>query len=580
MSRPPAIPGPPAAAAPGLFHGWWPNPIFRRFARSRLRPNALVVWLLITLILAAFLFFGPRTAALYQGHLPTVDAERAPIFFIMGLQAVILFIFGTGTVAGGVTGEADEGTLDYQRLSPLTPLRKVMGYLFGLPIREWLMFALTLPFTAWSLWRGEIAASTWMPVYATLISSAVLYHLTGLVAGTVVKNRRWAFLFSIILIILLYTVIPQAAKFGLVYFKYLTLWPVIDEHFINFLPREAGGMMRFAKSLQEAPDARFFGLNFSEAVFSIFSQAVLSLTFVMILWRRWRKVEAHMLGKVWAVGLFGWMQLLLLGNALPLIDSGDLFPARQFSRRYVGRGVPDPQIGEALAMIGVYGLVTLSLLVVLTLIITPTVDDQVRGLRRARKLGWARVPRVADAASSLGFVAAMAVTGGVGWTIFAQQLIGSHWFTGHHLAVYAGPAFVLILLAAGLVCQAVLEAWGGKAFFLLCVFAGVVPVLMGGVIGMVSGKALTPATWLAGISPASAPFYAATTLLPTGGFMDEFSRTMPRAFWFWQGITVLTAGWLVMRLREFHRARRASVMGMPVPDPKTAPAAAFPVQGG
>ncbi|RYD30224.1 MAG: hypothetical protein EOP86_20345, partial [Verrucomicrobiaceae bacterium] len=390
MSQP-ASPGIPAAPTPGILHGWWPNPIFRRYVRSRLRPQALVVWLLLTLVVASFLFFMPRTLALYQGRMPIADAERMPIFFIMGLQAVILFIFGTGNVAAGVTAEADEGTLDYQRLSPLTPLRKVIGYLLGLPIREWLMFAVTLPFTAWALWRGEIAASTWMPVYAVLISSAVLYHLTGLVAGTVVKNRRWAFLVSIIVIILLYTVIPQAAKFGLVYFKYLTLWPVVDEHMLEFLPRTVRGPANLVNMLTDKPDARFFGLNLPEAVFTIFSQAVLSLTFVMILWRRWRKAEAHMLGKIWALGLFAWMQLLLLGNALPLIGSGDLFPARQIARRYGAQMMAEPQIGEALAMIGLYGLVTMALLMVLILIITPAVDDQVRGLRRARKLGWKRV---------------------------------------------------------------------------------------------------------------------------------------------------------------------------------------------
>lgn len=570
---------PGTTAAPGILHGWWPNPILRRFARSRLRLHALVVWLLITLILAAFLYFMPRTLSMYRGHMTASDAERVTIFPLMTLQAIILFIFGTGNVAAGVTGEADEGTLDYQRLSPLTPLKKVFGYLFGLPIREWLMFAVTLPFSAWALWRGEVAASAWFPVYVTLISSALLYHLTGLVAGTVVKNRRWAFLFSIILIILLYTVIPQAAKFGLVYFKYLTLWPVIDEHVISFLPREAGGALRFAQALQDKPDVRFFGLNFSEAAFTIFSQAILSLTFIMILWRRWRKAESHMLGKVWAVGLFIWMQLVLLGNALPLIDSGDLFPARQIMRRYQMRGAPDPQIGEALTMIGLYGFVTMALMVILTLIITPTVEDQVRGLRRARKLGWVRVPRISDAAPALMFVAAMAVAGGLGWTLFAQQIIGSHWFAGHHLAGYTGAVFVVVLLAAGLICQAILEGWGGKPFFLVCIFGGVLPVLTAGVLAMSSDSAFTPATWLGGISPASAPFYAATTMLPTGGFSDEFSRTIPRVFWFWQGVTTLAACWLVVKLRRFHKERRESVLGLTLPDPAAAAAPPLPVTG-
>ncbi len=541
-------------------HRWWPNPIFRRYVRARLRPQALMVALLITVILAGFLYFSFRTGFRYRGQMEVADAERATLIPLLVLQALILFFLGTGNVAGGITAEADEGTLDYQRLSPLTPLTKVLGYLLGLPIREWCMFAATLPFTAWALWKGEVAASAWVPIYLGLLSSALLYHLTGLVMGTVVKNRRWAFLFSIIVIFLLYTVIPQAAKFGLVYFKYLTIWPVVDENIANLMPGEMGGMMRFAKSME--PDVRFFGLHFSEATFTLFSQSVLILTFVVMLWRRWRQSDSHLLGKAWAFGLFVWMQLMLLGNALPLIEPGLLFPSRQFNRRFLRDANWEPGVIEAVSMIALYGMVTLLLLVVLTFIITPTVERQTRGLRRGRKLGWKRIPRLSDPASSTMMVALMAVAGAVGWTIFAQQLMGSHWFAGHHLAGYAGATFALILLGAGLASQAILEGWGGQKFFLAVIFAAVLPVMAGGIIGSVGDRSLTPATWLAGVSPVSAPAYAAASLVSTDYvFPKEVARAIPRAFWFWQGVTGLTTAWLLWRLRQIRQDRHALVYG-------------------
>jgi hypothetical protein len=519
-----------------------------------------MVALLITVILAGFLYFSFRTGFRYRGQMEVADAERATLIPLLVLQALILFFLGTGNVAGGITAEADEGTLDYQRLSPLTPLTKVLGYLLGLPIREWCMFAATLPFTAWALWKGEVAASAWVPIYLGLLSSALLYHLTGLVMGTVVKNRRWAFLFSIIVIFLLYTVIPQAAKFGLVYFKYLTIWPVVDENIANLMPGEMGGMMRFAKSME--PDVRFFGLHFSEATFTLFSQSVLILTFVVMLWRRWRQSDSHLLGKAWAFGLFVWMQLMLLGNALPLIEPGLLFPSRQFNRRFLRDANWEPGVIEAVSMIALYGMVTLLLLVVLTFIITPTVERQTRGLRRGRKLGWKRIPRLSDPASSTMMVALMAVAGAVGWTIFAQQLMGSHWFAGHHLAGYAGATFALILLGAGLASQAILEGWGGQKFFLAVIFAAVLPVMAGGIIGSVGDRSLTPATWLAGVSPVSAPAYAAASLVSTDYVLPkEVARAIPRAFWFWQGVTGLTTAWLLWRLRQIRQDRHALVYG-------------------
>ena len=70
-----------------------------------------------------------------------------------------------------------------------------------------------------------------------VFTSALLYHFTGLLTGTVVRNRRWAFLVSIGLVFCLYTVIPQMAKFGLVFFKYLTITPVFEESLPGLLPR-------------------------------------------------------------------------------------------------------------------------------------------------------------------------------------------------------------------------------------------------------------------------------------------------------------------------------------------------------
>ena len=78
-----------------------------------------------------------------------MDAARTGIIPLLVFQGIILFILGTAQVAGGMTAERDEGVIDYQRLIPMSPLSKVLGYLFGLPVREYVMFLATLPFTAW-----------------------------------------------------------------------------------------------------------------------------------------------------------------------------------------------------------------------------------------------------------------------------------------------------------------------------------------------------------------------------------------------------------------------------------------------
>lgn len=535
----------------------WKNPIFLRYCQSRLRLHGLGIGLLITILIAGFIT-GLVSSIGVRNDTNPVDAIRTGIIPLIVLQGVILFILGTAQVAGGMTAERDEGVIDYQRLIPMTPLSKVLGYLFGLPIREYVMFAATVPFIAWMLWRGEVKWQVWLPLYAVLITSTWLYHFTGLVTGTVVKNRRWAFLVSIGLVFCLYTVIPQTAKFGLVFFKYLTITPVFMESLPGILPKTVSAVMKTIEQL--APTVKFFNLDFSESVFTFFSQGGLILTFVVMLCRKWRRAEAHLLGKLWAAGFFIWVQILLLGNALPLIDPGDLFPSRGF-RQIIRMGLNgSPKAMEAVAMSGIYGLVTLLLLFVLICIITPTNDSQLRGWRRARKQGISTLPRFGDASTAFWVAIVMALAGAAGWFLFTQALVESRWFPGHDVPLGILGYFAAITLTSSIGCQSILEAKGGRALGLAVIFIGVVPILAGTVLGTISDRMIPLACWIAGISPVSMPFYAAGSLLSLSELPLHAARAVPRAFQFWLFIFVITAAWLTARLWSFRRGMARAIL--------------------
>lgn len=541
----------------------WTNPIFARYCRSRLRPQGLGIALLISVLIAGFLFFMARATGKYRADLSMVDAERAAILPLLVFQAIILFILGTAQVAGGMTAESDEGVIDYQRLIPMNPLSKVFGYLFGLPIREYVMVFATLPFTAWALWKGEVASNIWVPLYTVFFSSALTYHLTGLLAGTVVKNRRWAFLVSIGLVFCLYTVIPQMARFGLVFFKYLTIYPVLfQESMPGLLPRTAGAIVATGQKL--APEVKFFNLDFSETVFTVFSQGGLILTFTVMLCRRWRRTESLLLGKLWAAGFFIWIQILLLGNALPLIDPGNIFPSRELFRRIRIVQGWTPEASEAVAMSGVYGLVTLLLLFVLTKIITPSSDLQIRGWRRARKQGDTSLPFLSDAATAFGFVLVMAVAGAVGWFIFTRAVVESRWFPGQEVPLKVLGFFVFVMLSGGLGFHALLEAKGARAVGLTIIFIGIVPLMIGAVLSVSDNRLWPAASWLFGISPASAPIYASGTLLSISELPANIARAVPRAFYFWQAVTGLATIWLIAQLHSHRKAIARSAINEPV----------------
>ena len=538
----------------------WENPIFRRYCQSRLRLRGLGVWLLIVVLIAGFIVALARSIGIRNGADPA-DAARTGIIPLLVFQSLILFILGTAQVAGGMTAERDEGVIDYQRLIPMSPLAKVLGYLLGLPVREYVLFFATLPFAAWSLWRGEVAWNVWLPLYLTVFSTTLLYHLTGLLTGTVVRNRRWAFLVSIGLVFCLYTVIAQMAKFGLVFFKYLTITPFFEEILPALLPKSTGALVKVGQQL--APTVKFFNLDFSEMVFTLFCQGGLILTFLVMLCRKWRRSESHLLGKIWAAGFFIWIQILLLGNALPLIDPGNLFPSRAFSHMIPMRTNWTPQPSEAVAMSGIYGLVTLLLIFVLAGIITPTAEHQLRGWRRARKQGECSLPRLADATTAFWVVLIMALAGAVGWFLFTQALVQSRWFPGHAVPLRVLGFFTAVMVTGGLGFQALLEARGGRVVGLVAIFVGAVPLLAGTVLGTISDRMIPLASWLIGISPVSVPFYAAGTLLSLAELPAQAVRAVPRAFHFWLFVSGLVTAWLIVRLWATRQAMARSVLATP-----------------
>lgn len=521
------------------------NPIFRRYCRSRLRPAALSVSLLIAVLLAGFMVAMATSAGL-RGGLAYQDAARGGIIPLMILQAFILFVMGTAQASGGMVSERDEGVIDYQRLIPMKPLEKVLGYLFGLPVREYVVTATTLPFSAWCFWKGQVAPAIWGPLYLVLFSSALTYHLTGMVTGMVVKNRRWAFLVSIGLVFCLYTIFPQMAKFGLVFFEYLTITPVFEEQLAGLLPKSAGAVVATGQNL--APAVKFFDLSFSESVYTLFSQGGLILTFLVMLCRRWRQVESHLLGKPWALGFFAWIQVLLLGNALPLIEPGLLFPSRGFARMMIIRQHWEPQPMEAVSMSAIYGVVTMVLLFIFVSIITPTVDRQLRGWLHARKLGKSSVGWITEPATSWWFCLFMAMIGGAGWYWFTKGLVESRWFPGQTLPIQALGFFTAVLVFSGLVFQSILERKGGKAVALVAIFGGALPIMVGAVLAVVGKELSAPAVWVGSASPVCLPVGAAASLIQMVELPVEIARAVPRAFYFWLGVIALLALHLSFRL--------------------------------
>src|SRR4029450_11421162 len=141
----------------------------------------------------------------------------------------------------------------------------------------------------------------------------------------------------------------------------------------------------------------------------------------------------------------------------------------------------------------------LVLMFVLAGIITPSPDHQMRDWRRARKHGASSLPFLGDAATSFWFVLVMAIAGAAGWFLFTEALVESRWFPGHEVPLRALFFFAAVMLTGGVGFQALLEAKGGRVIGLTAIFVGVVPVMVGTVLGLISDRLIPLASWLIGI---------------------------------------------------------------------------------
>ena len=354
----------------------WRNPAFLRFWRSRLRLRKAIFWYLLTLIVTTFvvsIVYIIRT----NSFTPPLNAARSLWIPLLIIQGLILMVRGTGSVSAGLIQDKIDETLDYQRLTPLTPIRNLVGYLFGLPVLEYVMFALTLPHLVFIAVVGQIPIGTLLSVYLAFFVCAMLYHTSAIAAGMVMRRWFLGYIVGILLVLFVNLVLPLfISQLGLKFFQYLSVWPVIGD---NVLPLVLSGT-GFARTVSENPffsmanDVPFFNWSLSPLVFTLLLQGILVLTFATMALRRWKSSSRHSLSKPYALAFLSAFILVLLGNVWPIITHR-FMPFALFGETNMDRLGPVITIGLPL----VYSLVTWLLCFILFAIVVPSRHSYVRG---------------------------------------------------------------------------------------------------------------------------------------------------------------------------------------------------------
>lgn len=493
----------------------WDNPVFVRYCRSRLRFRKAVFWCLLVVIIATFQSVLTYVLETNRGRAPE-QAARDLWIGLLVIQGLVLMIKGTGVVASGLIQDKLDATIDYQRLTPLTPLNNLVGYLFGLPVLEYVMFALTLPHLVFLVVVGDIPLGTVASVYVAFFTCVVLYHMTGIAAGMVMNRWIMGYLVSVFLVIFVNMILPGfASQIGLRFLQYLSVWPVISQKVAPLVVGAAAGADNpFLSATAPVP---FYNWSLTPFVFTLLLQGALVVTFAKMATRRWVSATRHALSKPYALAFLAVFIVVLTGNIWPAI-TGRYLPFPIFGATSLDA------LGDAIALPLVYCVVIWALANLLLSIVTPSHDAYVRGIRRALKWGRTGARPWDDDAAGHAFTGLVLLVALAGLGVIMRELAAAGFFDALSDAGFSAwrlpLAFGLVVIYTSLLLQ-VLELRPTHLAVLLIWF---VPILVAIVIAASTETFGQLHAVIASVSPLA--LLAMAGLLPTGYVADAPDMTL------------------------------------------------------
>lgn len=421
------------------------NPILVKHLRSRLRKEPLIASVVVVVVLCWFIAW----AALQVPRM----AGGNTIGLLFTLQTIILVIMGAAQVASSISSARASGILDFHRVSPLTTNELTLGFFFGAPIREYLLFACTLPFSALFLFTRFLSVRGFIQLMIVLFATAWILHGLALLSGLISKVK-----------------LNNAIGGG----------GVILVVFFFGGPLAAGGI--FSSQFVEQ-DARmtFFGISLPWlAVVLLYEIAVLFFLFLATR-RRMESELAHPLSKPQAIGALSAVAVLALGGIWRLEDF------------------------DLVATCFLYGLLVIAILLVM--MVTPNRSDYLKGLRRVRKQGRTNLPVWDDLALNRVFLSVACAIVLVAAT-FAMSGAGNPQIGLRGQLPRSFPlaiaTTVVTIAYFGLALQFFLLWFRMRGIMFFCLFlflTWLVPLLAGAIVGMASPMPGPESQVVASLSP-------------------------------------------------------------------------------
>ena len=550
------------------------NPLILKGIRENLRLKHLVAAGLFSLIVCSTLYLtaylnasegkwdrDPTTNDWVKSESSPVNGARNAFTFLLALQGFYLMFLGTGRVASITAEERESGLLDYQRMTPMNPLSKIAGYIFGIPAREYYLFFFTLPFLGHAILVGKLPLANVIQLYSVFFCSVILYHLTAHAVGLVVPKPRAASWVSRIVVLGLYVVLPGLGQAGISFLSFLTILPTYFGKILPVLHKEGieqTSRMDYKSNFVEFwQDVPFFDLTISPTTFTFLMQGLLILTLLVTGYRKWKNQSLPALSKASAFVIFFIFQFLLLGCLWTFFDKGEAsgLIGQEFSANSF-KGSEDNMIEGLILVISIFFSLSLLFILCLVNICCPNRHLYLKGIQRVAKFNLPRIPRTADESSGLGIVLILGLITLFTYSALINLALNSDfWALGSSfLSLCIIPAATLFLTICYL--QASREQWFNLGFWGFIGLLWITPLLASLVLGVGWGEEnMSVILKLLAINPLSIiPLHWVSENIEMIGLPQNLSQDFNSAIWF--GLLIAGLFAIILQVRLFYLRKK------------------------
>ena len=339
------------------------NPLIVKHLRSRLRPSQLLPWVVVVLSLGTlFCWIGYYTDSL----------GTAAFWWLAGIGFLFFVVGGSNQVTTAVGSAKESGILDFHRVSPLPASTVTLGFFVGAPIREYLLYALLLPFLYFCGRDARLDSPGFFDLAVPTVLTGWLMFALSILAALVAKR-------------------PKLASVGIVAVLLVSMWIGSGVY--------AG--YRVSRMMGQQPETApfgigFFGMRLPTLAWLALYEGTATILLLLAATRKMRSEGALAYSKPEALACMATIATLALGAFWSVQDTTWVVPALLYIFVITG--------------------------IVLATTVTPDSNEYTKGVRRALRAGRRRPSIWADAASSAWCVYGLAGLVALGATIATERL--------------------------------------------------------------------------------------------------------------------------------------------------------------